>query len=143
MKKTLSSLILSLAASLIFSGGLLAQEQTEVSIKVTKDGKVIQDTTYRFDNASDARDVVKMIEVLNGDDEGAFRTAANLEQDSPSSYYLLAVIAASQDKPEVVYENLKLAVEKCKNPQMMKDNAKKDIEFAKLFEEAEFKAIVE
>ena len=80
---------------------------------------------------------------LNGDDEGAFRSAANLEMDSPYRYYLLAVIAASQDKPEVVYENLKLAVEKCKNPQMMKDNAKKDLEFAKLFEEAEFKAIVE
>jgi len=80
---------------------------------------------------------------LNGDDEGAFRSAANLEQDSPYRYYLLAVIAASQDKPEVVYENLKLAAEKCKDPQYMKDHAKKDLEFAKLFEEAEFKAIVE
>ncbi len=80
---------------------------------------------------------------LNGDDEGAFRTAATLEQDSPYRYYLLAIIAASQDKPEVVYENLKLAVEKCKNPQYMKDHAKKNLEFAKLFEEAEFKAIVE
>jgi Flp pilus assembly protein TadD len=80
---------------------------------------------------------------LNGDDEGAFRTAANLEQDSPYRNYLLAVIAASQDKPEVVYENLKLAVENCKSPQYMKDHAKKNIEFAKLFEEAEFKAIVE
>lgn len=80
---------------------------------------------------------------LSGDDEGAWRTAANLEQDSPYRYYLLAVIAANQDKPEVAYENLKLAVEKCKSPQAMKDHAKKDLEFAKLFEEAAFKAIVE
>ena len=90
MKKTLSSLILSLAASLIFSGGLLAQEQTEVSIKVTKDGKVIQDTTYRFDNASDARDVVKMIEVLNGDDEGNHsKTMVFISEDDENTFDIL------------------------------------------------------
>lgn len=80
---------------------------------------------------------------LNGDGEAAWRTAANLDQESPYRSYLLAVIAASQDKPEVVYENLKNAVENCKMPEMMKENAKKDLEFAKLWEEAEFKAIVE
>ncbi|MCK5134422.1 MAG: hypothetical protein KAR19_01440 [Bacteroidales bacterium] len=80
---------------------------------------------------------------LKGDDEGAWRTAANLEQESPYRYYLLAVIAANQDKPEVAYENLKLAVENCKDPQMMKDHAKKNLEFAKLFNEAAFIAIVE
>jgi tetratricopeptide (TPR) repeat protein len=80
---------------------------------------------------------------LNGDVEGAWRAAANLEEDTPYRSYLLAVIAANQDKPEVVYENLKKAVAACKDPQMMKDHAKKDLEFAKLFETAEFKAIVE
>jgi hypothetical protein len=80
---------------------------------------------------------------LAGDSEGAWRSAANLEQDSPYRHYLLAVIAANQDKPDVAYENLKLAAEKCKSPQAMKDRAKKDLEFAKLFEEAAFKAIVE
>jgi tetratricopeptide (TPR) repeat protein len=79
---------------------------------------------------------------LNGDGEGAWRTAANLDE-SPYRSYLLAIIAANQDKPEVAYENLKKAVETCKDPQMIKDQAKKDLEFAKLFEEAEFKAIVE
>jgi len=80
---------------------------------------------------------------LNGDNEGAWRIAANLEQESPYRSYLLAVIAANQDKPEVVYENLKTAAETCKSPQYMKDRAKKDVEFAKFWEEAEFKAIVE
>jgi tetratricopeptide (TPR) repeat protein len=80
---------------------------------------------------------------LKGDSEGAWRIAANLDQESPYRSYLLAVIAANQDKPEVAYENLKKAVQTCKDPQMMKDRAKKDLEFAKLFEEAEFKAIVE
>jgi Flp pilus assembly protein TadD len=80
---------------------------------------------------------------LNGNGEAAWRTAANLDEDTPKRAYLLAVIAASQDKPEVVYENLKKAVETGEDPQMMKDWAKKDLEFAKLWEEAEFKAIVE
>ncbi len=80
---------------------------------------------------------------LNGDSEGAWRVAANLDQESPYRSYLLAVIAANQDKPEVAIENLKNAVANCKSPQMMKDHAKKDLEFAKLFETAEFKAVVE
>jgi len=84
-----------------------------------------------------------LAQYLSGDDQGAWRTAANLETESPYRSYLLAVIAASQDKPEVAIENLKSAVENCKEPQMMKDHAKKDLEFAKLFETAEFKAVVE
>jgi tetratricopeptide (TPR) repeat protein len=80
---------------------------------------------------------------LKGDSEGAWRTAANLEMKGGMGYYLRAVIAASQDKPEAALENLKLAVENCGDPQFIKDRAVKDLEFAKLFETAEFKAIVE
>lgn len=80
---------------------------------------------------------------LNGDANGAWRMASNLEGNSPYRNYLLAVIAASQDKPNVVYDNLKQAIKNCKKPQMLKDKAKKDLEFAKYFEEAEFKSIVE
>ncbi|MFO7671125.1 MAG: tetratricopeptide repeat protein [Bacteroidales bacterium] len=79
---------------------------------------------------------------LNGNSEGAWRIAANLEE-SPYRSYLLAVIAAKQDKASVAYENLKDAVQNCKDPQFMKDNAKKDLEFAKLWNEPEFKAIVQ
>ena len=79
---------------------------------------------------------------LKGDSEGAWRTAANLEK-SGMEYYLLAVIAAGQDKPDAALENLKLAVDNCKSPQYIKDHAVKNLEFAKLFETAEFKAIVE
>ncbi len=80
---------------------------------------------------------------LKGDDDGAWRTAANLEQADPHRYYLLAIIAANQDKPEVAYENLKLAVKNSKDPEKAKEHASKDLEFAKLFNEAAFKAIVE
>jgi len=80
---------------------------------------------------------------LKGDSEGAWRTASNLEMKGGMGYYLRAVIAAGQDKPEVALENLKLAVENCGSAQYIKDLAVKDLEFAKLFETAEFKAIVE
>ncbi|MDF1576352.1 MAG: hypothetical protein P1P86_14280 [Bacteroidales bacterium] len=80
---------------------------------------------------------------LKGDSEGAWRTNANLEKVGGMGYYLQAVIAASQDIPEAALENLKLAVENCGSAQFIKDRAKKDLEFAKLFETAEFKAIVE
>lgn len=80
---------------------------------------------------------------LKGDSDGAWRTAANLEMKGGMGYYLRAVIAAGQDKPDAALENLKLAVENCGSAQYIKDLAKKDLEFAKLFETAEFKAIVE
>jgi hypothetical protein len=56
---------------------------------------------------------------------------------------MLAVVAANQDQPDAVYSNLKDAVAACKDPEMMKAHAKKDLNFAKQFETAEFKAIVE
>ena len=80
---------------------------------------------------------------LNGDDQGAWRTAANLQEQSPYRSYLLAIIAANQDKPDVAIDNLKNAIATCGEPQWMKDRAKNDLEFSKLFNEPGFKAIVE
>jgi len=80
---------------------------------------------------------------LAGDADGAWRILSDIEMVGGMGYYMRAVVAASQDKSEVALENLKLAVENCKSPEWIKGNAKKDLEFAKLFETAEFKAIVE
>ncbi len=77
---------------------------------------------------------------LAGKDDSAMKTIAGLDCEHAKKYYLIAVIAASQDKSEVVIENLKLAVEK---DATLKERAKKDLEFAKLFNDASFKAIVE
>ena len=68
MKKKIPFWILSIAASLILSTGLLAQEQIEMSIKVTKDGKVVKDTTYLFDDADKAKHAMKMMEIVSGDE---------------------------------------------------------------------------
>jgi hypothetical protein len=68
MKKNIPIWILSIAASLFLSTGLLAQEQIEMSIKVTKDGKVVKDTTYQFDDAAEAKNAMKMMELMSGDE---------------------------------------------------------------------------
>lgn len=60
---------MSIATALFISTGLLAQEQVEVSVKVKKDGKVVTDTTYFFDDASEAKHAIKMMDVMSGNDE--------------------------------------------------------------------------
>ncbi len=77
---------------------------------------------------------------LNKSDEMAFRTAVNLTDETAKQYYLVAVVAASQQKDDVALENLRVAVSKDAS---LKERAKKDIEFAALFENAEFKTIVQ
>ena len=80
---------------------------------------------------------------LSGNDTGAWSDLSKIEMHGGLGYYMRAVIAASQDKTDVALENLKLAVENCGDPNWLKGRAAKDLEFAKLFEMAEFKAIVQ
>lgn len=68
MRNKIVYTFMSLLAAFIFSAGLLAQEKTELSIQVKKDGKVVKDTTYQFDDAADAKHVVKMVELMSGMD---------------------------------------------------------------------------
>jgi tetratricopeptide (TPR) repeat protein len=80
---------------------------------------------------------------LAGNDTGAWGDLSKIEMKGGMGYYMRAVVAASQDKTDVALENLKLAVENCGDPNWIKGHAAKDLEFAKLFETAEFKAIVQ
>jgi tetratricopeptide (TPR) repeat protein len=81
-----------------------------------------------------------LVQYLNGDDQNGYRTAVNLTDETAKQYYLIAVVAASQDKDDVALENLKVAVSK---DDSLKKRAKNDLEFADLFENAEFKTIVD
>ena len=54
MKKRNSLLFIGLAAAFIFSVSMFAQETTEVTVQIKKDGKMIKDTTYQFDDAAEA-----------------------------------------------------------------------------------------
>lgn len=81
-----------------------------------------------------------LAQYLDKNDEMGYRTAVNLTDETAKQYYLIAVIAAFQKKDDVALENLKVAVSKDAS---LKERAKKDLEFAALFENADFKAIVE
>lgn len=69
MKKRNSFSLISLAAVLIFSMSMFAQEKTEVTVLVKKDGKVVKDTTYQFDDVDEAQHALNMMEILSGDGE--------------------------------------------------------------------------
>lgn len=69
--------ILSTAAALLLSAGLLAQEQVEVSVKVKKDGKVVTDTTYAFDDADQAKQALKMMDMMTGDEKHMKHTGSS------------------------------------------------------------------
>jgi methionine-rich copper-binding protein CopC len=68
MKKMYPFAMLALLAAFILSATLSAQE-TKVTVKVEKDGKVVKDTTYSFDDAEQANHAIKMMEVMSGDEE--------------------------------------------------------------------------
>jgi len=69
MKKRLYFSLVSIVMAVILPAGLMAQEKTEVTIQVKKDGKVIQDTTYRFNDADDANNAMKMLGIMLENDE--------------------------------------------------------------------------
>ena len=72
--------------------------------------------------------------LLNGNVSGANSIIVCAEKDA-QTYYLAAVIAARNNNPNLVYENLKNAIAL---DQSLKQQAKDDLEFAKLSKNAEF-----
>jgi len=66
MKQGIAWSIMSLVLAFVFSASLMAQEKTEVSIQVKRDGKVLRDTTYQFDDSDEAEHVLKLVEVMSG-----------------------------------------------------------------------------
>jgi len=78
-------------------------------------------------------------QILNEDYAGAKKTLNAVANPNAKTAYLLAIVGARTNDRDAVYNNLKVAVEKCNK---MKERAQKDIEFAKFAEDDTFKAIV-
>lgn len=68
MKKLYSYLLPVTIFAFIFSAGMSAQETT-VSVKVEKDGKLVKDTTYSFKDADQAQHALMMMDMMGSDDE--------------------------------------------------------------------------
>ena len=97
MKKNIPLWILSIAASLFLSTGLLAQEQTEVTVKVKKDGKVVTDTTYLFDDMDEAKHALEMMDLVSGDDIHKEHAHYNITSSHTGSGHSKAMVFISED----------------------------------------------
>ena len=80
-----------------------------------------------------------LAQMLNNDNNGALRTLNAAPIESGRIAYLKAVIAARTAKTSMMYENLAKAIKK--DP-AYRELAKTDLEFAKYFEDENFKLIV-
>ena len=81
-----------------------------------------------------------LAQLLNNDNNGALRTLNGAAVESGRIAYLKAIIAARTAKSSMLFENLGNAVKK---DAAYKDLAKTDLEFAKYFEDQNFKLILQ
>ncbi len=81
-----------------------------------------------------------LAKLLNGDVQGAKSTLDAIDHECKWKEYLKAVVGARLGDDTLVFESLKKST--CMDPKM-KDLAKTDMEFAKYFENDQFKAIVQ
>jgi len=78
--------------------------------------------------------------LLNDNAQGAKTMLDNLDIDSAWLFYLRAVVGVHVQNEDYTFNNLRSA---CEKDAKMKDMAKKDLEFAKYYENDTFKSIVE
>ncbi|MDD4032249.1 MAG: tetratricopeptide repeat protein [Bacteroidales bacterium] len=95
------------------------------------------DALSKFGNINDVN--VALAKLLSKQDDAALSTLNNLSADDALVAYLKAVVGARKGNNDLVFSNLRIAV---KNADL-KANAKKDLEFVKLFNDATFKTIVQ
>jgi hypothetical protein len=87
---------ISTSAVLLMMGGIThAQDQTEVTIQVKKDGKVVKDTTYQFEDETAAKQAVKMFELAGS--EGAHEMEFNYTMAHEGGEHANTMVFVSKD----------------------------------------------
>jgi hypothetical protein len=77
--------------------------------------------------------------MLGGNNDGALSNLdASKEKDDALSYYLRAIVGARQGKADAMNNNLRTAIQKDAS---YKEKAKNDMEFFKMRDNADFKAL--
>lgn len=73
MKKRFQASLFGLLVLFFLASVAIAQEQTEVTVHIEKDGKVVKDTTYKFESDNDAEGkavtLEKRVKVIVTEDE--------------------------------------------------------------------------
>jgi Flp pilus assembly protein TadD len=81
-----------------------------------------------------------LVKLLKDDFDAALSTVNKVEKESAKKQYVKAIILANQDKDDAALQALGMAVSQDAE---LKARAKKDMEFAKYFENEEFKNLVD
>jgi hypothetical protein len=100
MRKKILICLLGFSASIFLAAGLMAQEKVEVSVKVTKDGQIVTDTTYQFEDASEARHAMKMMEVLSANEKHMEHVTYNISSTHAQGGHSRAMVFISEDGEE-------------------------------------------
>ncbi len=80
MKKFNPFLLTVMITALMLATVVSAQEKTTVTVKVEKDGKVVKDTTYQFDDTDQAKHALEMMEIMSGDDEHMMKVYKHMDE---------------------------------------------------------------
>jgi hypothetical protein len=69
MKNRITLFFASLSLTVFLGISLMAQEKTEVTVQLKKNGKVLKDTTYHFEDEAEAKHAMQMMELLSGEEK--------------------------------------------------------------------------
>ncbi len=124
----------------LFGAAAGAGSEVNYNLGMVQVKKADYNTAVRyFKNEADVN--TALAKILSGDNNGALKDLENFNM--PGCYmkeYFKAIIGARTTKENLMFESLKKAVEINSD---LKAKAKTDMEFAKYFENAQFKAIVD
>lgn len=101
MKKRIPVIFASLTLSFVFGLSLLAQETTELTIQVKKDGKVLKDTTYQFEDEAEAIHAMKMMELISDFDEDMEEVHYNYTTTGGKHANTMVFISEDGEKTEI------------------------------------------
>jgi len=127
-------------AEILFGAASGAGDEVNYNLGIISAKKAEYDKAVRY--FSKYKDVnTAVAKIMAGDNNGALRDLEAFDHEGCfMKEYLKAVIGARTAKENLLFDSLKAA---CDIKPEMKTKAKNDMEFAKYFENAKFKAIVE
>lgn len=107
MKKPLLLSTAFLMALFLSCTGLRAQEKqekkenTKVTVRIEKDGNVIQDTTFLFEDAEEAMHAVEMMEMLSGEEDGMMEHSYSYAMSDDDDSHTLVVVSRKGKNTEI------------------------------------------
>jgi Flp pilus assembly protein TadD, contains TPR repeats len=123
----------------LYTAGLAAGEQANYNLGMIKimQGKYADAINY-FGSTSEIN--AGLAKLLNKENDAALSTLNAVKSDDALVSYLKAVVGARTQNTDLLFNNLRTAVGKSAE---LKANAAKDMEFAKYFQDATFKSIIQ